>query len=357
MTVGRFATTVLLAVVAAVAVRADESRAYLGIVGEETKSANKGVVIRDVAPDSPAAKAGLKTGDRIIALNNDPVTSFAELSAMIVEHKPNDKLEITVIRDDKKQTVTATLAKASAVPDDGGTGKDDPRRQFRFRIPKPGEPFKFEMPQGEFTVPWPEGKETAWFGKKRPMMGIHLQPLDEGLRERLGVGDAAGMVVADVPPDSPAAKAGVQTSDVVLEVDGKQFNDARELSDYVAKKKAGESVSLRILRDGKKHEIKVALEDRSPVDSRWRFYYGPWDKPGVDRAGPGPFWAMPQKNQLDEMQNRISTLEKQVNELRRELSQLKSNPPKPNAPKGAQPSKPKGPATPALEKGKDKSSI
>ncbi|MGA3006404.1 MAG: Do family serine endopeptidase [Opitutaceae bacterium] len=99
------------------------SRGYLGVntapltpdiaeqlgVGQGTK----GVVVTDVKPDSPAAKAGLKRSDVILAMNDKPVESLEDLRLLISETAPGTKVDIKFVRDGKERTVTVTLSALS----------------------------------------------------------------------------------------------------------------------------------------------------------------------------------------------------------------------------------------------------
>ncbi len=71
--------------------------------------ANPGVV-----PGSPAEKAGVKEGDIIIKVNNDKIDATHSLQSLIGKHNVGDKVTITVMRDGKSQTITATLEAAPA---------------------------------------------------------------------------------------------------------------------------------------------------------------------------------------------------------------------------------------------------
>ncbi len=68
-----------------------------------------GVKIAGIADDSPAAKAGLKTGDVITALNGNKITTLKDYSNQLKAHKPGDTVEITITRDKKEQTLKLTL--------------------------------------------------------------------------------------------------------------------------------------------------------------------------------------------------------------------------------------------------------
>ena len=99
------------------------SRGYLGVatgdvtpeiaeqlgVGKDTR----GVVVTDVRPDSPAAVAGLKRSDVILALNGKAVESLEDLRLLISETLPGTEVAIKLVRDGKEQTVKATLGTLS----------------------------------------------------------------------------------------------------------------------------------------------------------------------------------------------------------------------------------------------------
>ncbi|HXB02062.1 MAG TPA: Do family serine endopeptidase [Opitutaceae bacterium] len=69
----------------------------------------QGVVITDVKPDSPAAKAGLKRSDVILALNDKAVESLEDLRLLISETAPGTEVAIKFVRDGKEQTINVTL--------------------------------------------------------------------------------------------------------------------------------------------------------------------------------------------------------------------------------------------------------
>jgi putative serine protease PepD len=82
--------------------------AYLGIhVGDAANSA--GAQISSVQSGSPAAKAGVKAGDVITALDGKAITKADDLTAGISSHAPNDKVTLTVTRDGKTVTLDVTL--------------------------------------------------------------------------------------------------------------------------------------------------------------------------------------------------------------------------------------------------------
>src|SRR5262249_5994190 len=73
----------------------------------EDPTRRRGVLLSDVTPDGPAAKAGLKGGDRIIKIGSLDVRNVRDLMFVLQAAKPNTEVKITFVRDNKEQTVTA----------------------------------------------------------------------------------------------------------------------------------------------------------------------------------------------------------------------------------------------------------
>src|ERR1700722_5877912 len=89
-------------------------KAYLGIAVQEGQADHGGVVVRGFSPDSPAGKAGLKEGDRIVKAGDKDGKSFADLKDVVAGHKPGDKVMLKVMRDDKEQSINVTLEQEPA---------------------------------------------------------------------------------------------------------------------------------------------------------------------------------------------------------------------------------------------------
>lgn len=94
---------------------------------------------------------------------------------------------------------------------------------------------------------------------KRGRLGIHIQDLTPEIAGALNIDRFGGAVVANVMAESPAAKAGVKTGDVVITMDGKQIRNASDLKNRVGLGGIGDTVTLEIIRDGKKKTIKAVI--------------------------------------------------------------------------------------------------
>jgi serine protease Do len=91
----------------------------------------------------------------------------------------------------------------------------------------------------------------------RGFLGVSIQPIDPDLAKALKLDDTHGALVSKVEPDSPAAKAGVKSRDVILQFDGKEVEKPSQLSRYVAGTQAGKSSELVLWRDGKRETLQV----------------------------------------------------------------------------------------------------
>lgn len=87
--------------------------AFLGVQGTDPAGAKQGALIAEVRSGSPAAKAGLKKGDRIVAIDGYEVKRMTELAAAIRKHKPGDKVTLTIVRQGKESKIPVTLGEFS----------------------------------------------------------------------------------------------------------------------------------------------------------------------------------------------------------------------------------------------------
>jgi serine protease Do len=126
------------------------------------------------------------------------------------------------------------------------------------------------------------------FGEtRRGWLGVKIQSVTEDLAETLGVPENTGALVAGVTPDSPAAKAGFESGDVILKFDGKEVTTMRGLPRIVAQTPIGKSVDVELLRKGQKKSLKVAVGRLTEEDEKEKADVSPKkDKPEADTLKP-----------------------------------------------------------------------
>jgi serine protease Do len=93
----------------------------------------------------------------------------------------------------------------------------------------------------------------------RGWLGVQIQPVTAEIAESLGLKKAAGAMVADPQSGSPAAKAGIESGDVITAVNGTQVKDARELARTIGMMAPDSSIKLDIVRNGEPRSITVTL--------------------------------------------------------------------------------------------------
>ena len=101
----------------------------------------------------------------------------------------------------------------------------------------------------------------------RGWLGVELQELTPELAKSFNLGDKKGVLVSHVDPGTPAAKAGVQSGDILLEYNGRSVNNYKDLSLAVAESKVGASSKLKVLRQGREMVLDVTVGERPPPES------------------------------------------------------------------------------------------
>jgi len=173
-----------------------------------------GALIANVAPNSAAAAAGLKSGDVITEVNGEPVVRGGELSSLIGLLAPGEKVKLKVWRDHAPREVEAKLASAEAD--------------------------KTEVADAN--------------GEVQPgQLGLGLRALTRDERKQVGV--EQGMLIENV--GGPAARAGIEAGDVLLAINGKPVQSIEQVKSVLAGKP--KSVALLVQRDGDKIFVPVKL--------------------------------------------------------------------------------------------------
>jgi serine protease Do len=237
----------------------DDGSSWLGVETQEVTadkakelklSAERGVVVGKVVPDSPAAKAGLKENDVVTEINGQRVEGAAQFRRMIHEIPAGRSIQLTVWRDGRSQTISATL------------GKSEERRQaFKLANPTPGA-FAFRMPD------LPEIPSLELYGNLlsgQPRLGIDAEDLSGQLGTFFGAPDGEGILVREVHSDSPAEKAGLKAGDVITSFNGERIHSLSELREKLSAKRDSKdgSVKLGLLRN--KSEISLTVELPAPA--------------------------------------------------------------------------------------------
>lgn len=231
--------------VAAVAASGDS---YLGITGTEVTRENmgrynmrepRGVAITRVADGSPAARAGLKTGDVILRFDGEEVSTYRKLQRLINESAPEQNVRLGISRNGAEQEINVTL------------DRRENSMQALSRV-------YGARPRVEGATPGQFGTWTFGWGRR---IGISTTQLTRQLADYFGIQGGRGLLVTSVSENSPAARAGIKAGDVITEVDGEKVESSGDLTRVINRKNEG-SVNLRVVRDRQALTLTVTPEKR-----------------------------------------------------------------------------------------------
>lgn len=124
---------------------------------------------------------------------------------------------------------------------------------------------------------------------QRPWLGATMQLVNSEIAEALNLDRPRGVIVTKIYPGSPAEAAGLEISDLVIAVDGKEVLDPNSFGYRFVTKKLGETATFTVLRDGKEKTLKVKLEpapETTPRDTRELKEYSPFEGATVMNLSP-----------------------------------------------------------------------
>jgi len=119
----------------------------------------------------------------------------------------------------------------------------------------------------------------------RGWIGVQIQQVTPDIAESLGLKNAEGALVAEPQADSPAAKAGIQSGDVITAVDGQPVKNARELARKISSMAPGTSAKLGVWRKGEEKALTLTLGEL-PNTQQARVQTGPGETSPGNNVGP-----------------------------------------------------------------------
>jgi serine protease Do len=212
-------------------------------------SGQGGVVVESVREGSPAARAGMKTGDIIVEFDGEHVRSLRQLARLIQETPANRTVRSVVVRDGSRMTLEISPEASSRLQFNGTVPDIRPQIERGLRALPRGFAFDLDAPRGRPPV--------ARTGR----LGVSISPLTDQLATFFGV--KSGVLISGVQSDSPAARAGLKAGDVIIAINGRNVDDPLDVTEQVRSAGPGSSLDIRISRDKKEMTIKVTLADRA----------------------------------------------------------------------------------------------
>lgn len=131
------------------------------------------------------------------------------------------------------------------------------------------------------------GFRWHWPTRKRAYLGVQLLRLTPELRTHFGAPDSAGLLVAKVEPNGPAAGAGVKVGDLLLTVDGERVDGLGRVVRALRRRGKGDRIKLRVLRGGKPRTLEATLDVRETPQIEVGTFFRSFSLPGTGRGGVG----------------------------------------------------------------------
>jgi len=181
-----------------------------------------GVLVADVMKDGPAAGAGMKSGDVIVEFEGGPIREVPELQRRVASVAPGQRVRLTVLRDKK--------------------------------------PVKLEVKIGEM----PSDEPAPAAGLDEEGWGLVVEPLTGEAALRLNLPVSHGLLVTDVAPGGPAARAGLRHGDVILEAARTPVAEPGELFQALGRLKPGERILIYVHRPAGGGRGEYLVMQRSP---------------------------------------------------------------------------------------------
>ena len=172
-----------------------------------------GAIVSQVTPDSPAGRAGLKSGDVLRDLNGTPIKNGGQLQVVVSQTSPGTDIKLGILRNGKPETLTVKVGEYK------------------------GEKQVAENEQGG--------------AQQRGKLGLSVDNLTDDARQQLHIPSSVhGAAVANVRPASPADDAGLAPGDVIEEVNRKPVENAQQFADNVHAVPPGKDILLLVWSHG-----------------------------------------------------------------------------------------------------------
>ena len=230
-------------------------------------AAPTGVIIEEVADDSPASKAGLKKGDVVLEFDGERVRGVRHFTRLVQETPAGRRVQTSVMRDGQKLNVTIEPRASGGFSyfgdDDRMSVLRDLADGWRVDIPKPAAPAPPAAPKPPAPPAFPAFPDFDTFvWRSGNGLGISVGDLSDQLAQYFGTKD--GVLVTSVTDNSAAAKAGIKAGDVLTSLNGRDVTSPSDLRRRIQELKDGDEFTVGIVRDKKATTLKGTVETVRP---------------------------------------------------------------------------------------------
>ena len=185
------------------------SRGWLGVAIQDIDSNmnkfldlddQKGVIVSDVFPNSPAEKGGLQPYDIIISINNNEINNSSQLKNTVSSERPSDKIKVIVIRENKAKTLTVKLGR---------------------------RPDQEDLMAGRFNT-------EDQFDR----LGLNVENHDDGV------------LIVDIDDQKKSIKQKLREGDIIVAIGKKAISSTENYNKIISDYNSGDIIMLRVIRNG-----------------------------------------------------------------------------------------------------------
>jgi serine protease Do len=184
-----------------------------------------GAVVADVKPNSPADKAGIKSGDVVVQFDNKPIEDYNTLKLMVAESAPGKSVPVQVDRNGQTLNLNVTLQELSQ---NNNLAKNEPNSNGN------------------------DGQQND------ALHGVGVQDLDHQTREEMNIpANVHGAIITQVDPGSASAEAGLKEGDVIEEINHQPVRNAEDADRLTANKGGSGETLVKVWNQNGSHYVAV----------------------------------------------------------------------------------------------------
>ncbi len=223
--------------------------AYLGIISGTLTSIikkdlnynnNYGVILSTIIEDSPAYEAGLEPNDIIMKMDGEKVYTHGQLASMLKNYKPGDIVKLLVYKasQEKERKIEVELGESdlsqilsnssSFLDADWFDNKNKKTYMFKF-----------------------DSQDNNVIGVKVSYSNVN--------------GKKSGLVIEEVIPESPAAKAGIEKDDIVISIGDMEVTSIKDFIEEIQRHNVGDKISIKVKRNDEIKDFSVEIAERNNI--------------------------------------------------------------------------------------------
>ena len=212
--------------------------------------------VSSVTENSPAEKAGIRQGDRILKIKDKPIRSSNDVVRLVKTLKPGEKVKIELLRDNIRKSVIAVI------------GEAEKSYGWRYTVAPDGD--VLVVPEKGDSLPMMQNYVFSFSGSRT--LGFDVMTITPQLAEKFNVKEGSGLMISEVHKNTAAEKAGFQPADIIVSANGKKIERNADLRQVLNELDDDESTAIVIYRGGKKKTLHVV------PDKTGDQYFGIFDR-------------------------------------------------------------------------------